>query len=776
MMNRWKKIKKSMTVVGLAAALVINTGLGSVMAEETGSRDKVWVEGTGENAIQNAIDSVADNGTVIIPAGRYYEAIKINKSVTLKGEGNAVLDGSLFDIDSSNKSLDMIKITGQNVTVENLEITGLKTKKFRGPCATGIRVDTGAAHVKITDCHIHDLGVEEYDAAKTIPLAKKEDAGDTYNCHGIIVKTMKSTAITDVTIEGCTLENLRLGQSEALVVNGNVNDFEISRNTIQNCDNIGIDVIGYEDGKSYRATNGEVHHNMVMNISCDPDYPKQGEGNLTYSGGCAGGIYVDGGTDVRIYRNFVSGCDIGIEVASEHSGKSTDVIQIHNNTLISNDVLGGISIGGSEVGTNGVAESCEINNNEVYNSGEESACLIVQYANAESNKIHHNVFIARKGNVAENENGFTENEVHDNLTYGDDLEGYESLDAEHAGKKYKLSNVDADINVRKIIYTAKNLPANTYGILPEEYEPVTPVVVDTQPVYKWADDGSRCHAECIKNGEKVSEDAKIASEVVSDSTTEEMGTTRYTATFTNKLFTAQTKEIKDIACKLKEEDPGTQQPGSGGAEDTNSKEKTVQTEDKTELQEKVFRDEQGNLYTLEKEEDGSRIAVYTKASDSKKSGVTVPAAITVGQTVYNVTRIAPAAFAGNKKIRTILVGSRIKEIGQNAFRGCTKLKKIVIGSEVTKIGANAFYGCRSLTKIIIPAKVEYIGNKAFKGCRNLTLIRFRTGLLKDKTVGAKAFNGVKTTTVVTVPSSKISKYTTLFRSKGLSKKVKIRKN
>ena len=53
-------------------------------------------------------------------------------------------------------------------------------------------------------------------------------------------------AISRMVIDGNTLADLKLGSSEALVLNGNVEDFEITNNIVRNCNNIGIDIIGFE--------------------------------------------------------------------------------------------------------------------------------------------------------------------------------------------------------------------------------------------------------------------------------------------------------------------------------------------------------------------------------------------------------------------------------------------------------------------------------------------------------------------------------------------------
>ena len=43
------------------------------------------------------------------------------------------------------------------------------------------------------------------------------------------------------------MHNLRTGQSESVALNGNVTNFKVIKNHVYDCNNIGIDFIGYED-------------------------------------------------------------------------------------------------------------------------------------------------------------------------------------------------------------------------------------------------------------------------------------------------------------------------------------------------------------------------------------------------------------------------------------------------------------------------------------------------------------------------------------------------
>ena len=69
------------------------------------------------------------------------------------------------------------------------------------------------------------------------------------------------------------------------------------------------------------------------------------------------------------------------------------------------------------------------------------------------------------------------------------------------------------------------------------------------PTYAWSEDGSACTATAVCQRDanhKETEDATITDEETIAATCEEMGTTTYTATFTNSRFSKQTKDVVDI--------------------------------------------------------------------------------------------------------------------------------------------------------------------------------------------------------------------------------------
>ena len=140
------------------------------------------------------------------------------------------------------------------------------------------------------------------------------------------------------------------------------------------------------------ARDGICSGNLVYNIDTLT--------NPAYGGGRSGdGIYVDGGTDITIERNIVHHCNIGIEIASEHKGKSSSYITVKNNFVYNNDIMG-ISLGGYDT-ERGSTEHCKIINNTCYknDSAEEgNGELCLQY-DTQNNEIMNNIFFANNQNL-----------------------------------------------------------------------------------------------------------------------------------------------------------------------------------------------------------------------------------------------------------------------------------------------------------------------------------------------------------------------------------------
>ena len=97
-----------------------------------------------------------------------------------------------------------------------------------------------------------------------------------------------------------------------------------------------------------------------------------------------------------------------------------------------------------------------------------------------------------------------------------------------------------------------------------------------------------------------------------------------------------------------------------------------------------------------------------------------------------------------------------------------------VNYQVTAIAPKAFANNKKLKKVVIPANVRSIGKQAFSGCKNLKSIIIKTPYLTKKTVGAKAFKGIHKKAIIKVPKKQKKAYQQLLKSKGIGKTVKIK--
>lgn len=313
--------------------------------------------------VQKAASTVPAGSTVFLRGGVYHERIEVGVS------GNAVDGPIVFKahpgeepiIDGTGLAFDpggataLLAIRGRShLRIEGLTFRNLRTA-VRNLVPIGILVEGDAHHIDLVGNVIHSIETR-YNGP---------DGGDA---HGIAVFGTEAAPIHDLLIAENELFGLLLGSSEALVLNGNVTLFTVRDNVVRHCNNIGIDFIGYEGTApvpaSDRARDGICRGNLVFGIDSSRN-PAYG-GSFTRGGGdrSAGGIYVDGGARIVVEGNVVHHCNIGIELASEHAGRSTEEITLRNNLLYQNDI-GGIFLGGYDA-LRGSTEDCRVLNNTLF--------------------------------------------------------------------------------------------------------------------------------------------------------------------------------------------------------------------------------------------------------------------------------------------------------------------------------------------------------------------------------------------------------------------------
>lgn len=193
----------------------------------------------------------------------------------------------------------------------------------------------------------------------------------------------------------------------------------------------------------------------------------------------------------------------------------------------------------------------------------------------------------------------------------------------------------------------------------------------------------------------------------------------------------ETKTEK-IAKLSKPEQPSTEKPGTGETKPSGDNKTPVTSDNNAGTAKQTLKS--GTKIVDKKTKAAYKVMAnntvqYTKVTSKKAKTVKVPSTITVNGVKCQVTSIAPKAMKGNKKLK----------------------------------------------KVIIPSSIRTIGTQAFAGCKNLKNITIQTPYLTKKSVGAKAFKGISNKAVIKVPKKQLKAYQKLLKTKGVSKKVKIKK-
>jgi hypothetical protein len=301
---------------------------------DPGTESQPW------KTIQKACDTLTPGSTVYVKAGEYNEKITVNVSGTETG-GYITIS----NYENEEVIIDGTGVSGDNmVYIEDksyLKLTGFTIRNNTGVNdGSGIRIEGSGEHIELKNNKIYEI--------------RGSDA------MGITVYgTDASMSISHLVIDGNEIYNCDPAQSEALTLNGNVEQFEVTNNVVHDVNNIGIDFIGGEgtcpDSSKDAARNGVCRGNLVY------------KANSNYGGGYAAGIYIDGGNTIVVERNVVYDCDIGIEIGCEIKGMVAYDIVVRSNFVFNNDKRG-IVFGGYDYPATGKVKDSTFYNNTCFNN------------------------------------------------------------------------------------------------------------------------------------------------------------------------------------------------------------------------------------------------------------------------------------------------------------------------------------------------------------------------------------------------------------------------
>lgn len=122
--------------------------------------------------------------------------------------------------------------------------------------------------------------------------------------------------------------------------------------------------------------------------------------------------------------------------------------------------------------------------------------------------------------------------------------------------------------------------------------------------------------------------------------------------------------------------------------------------------------------------------------------------------------------------KVIKAGAEVSLVGTNKNAKSVTIPAVIkvkgVTYKVTSIGAKAFNGSKKLTKVTIGANIKKISNNAFFKCKSLKMVNIKSVLLTKKTANKKAFKGTNKKMVIKVPKKVKKAYVKMF--KGLKVK------
>lgn len=290
--------------------------------------------------VQKAMDAAQPGDTVNVRAGTYTERLACHVSgatgniITFQpyGYGSAGEETVTFDYTSLGTVSDGVPyltfeginyVTVQGFTFQNHHVTGTGQRGLH--C-------WNSSYITINDCLFS--GNKDMSGG----------ASNSYAHHRIW------NGSRNVTISSCEYSTINTSGSENLAFDSSAHDCVVRDCYIHDLDNVAICVTGAAYGVVIR-------HNHVEFVG------KKRDGSGWYSV-THNAIWVNGGHDSVVERNWVNDCHYGIVCYSKPGQNATFNINIRNNILVSNNPSG-LMLGNWDSTDGSSVRDCSINNNTI---------------------------------------------------------------------------------------------------------------------------------------------------------------------------------------------------------------------------------------------------------------------------------------------------------------------------------------------------------------------------------------------------------------------------
>jgi hypothetical protein len=339
---------------------------------------------TAWKTIQKSFNTAVAGSMVLIKGGTYYEQLTVKVSGTA---GNPVTftnyNGEQVIIDGSkNSGTTIVTITDKS----NLVFSNLTVQHITKNNAIGVLVSASKSG-GVSNVTFHNVAFKNINwtsSASTTPNSNQNAQPFIAFGYG----TAQANAITNLVIDSCEFTGNITGFSESLSLDGNIDGFTLTNNKVHDNSNIGIAAIGHY-GTSSNSTLDQSRNGLISRNTCF---------NNKAGYATSGGIYVDGGANIKIDRNITYQNGYGIEIGNEENGTASN-ITVTNNVIYLNEVSG-IAIGGYDTGTTGQVTNCTIRNNSFFKNNTNNDGSGEFYMTKASNcTIGNNVFYTNSQNT-----------------------------------------------------------------------------------------------------------------------------------------------------------------------------------------------------------------------------------------------------------------------------------------------------------------------------------------------------------------------------------------